>query len=302
MEFRLDAEQVELQRSVGRFFDDRFPLDGLGQREGVPVDRTAWAAMADMGIVDVLDLGALEATLVFEQVGSHLVAGPLLWTALAATVVDVDGRIVGGVEATAVDDGVGLVEHADVVDLVLVLHDDHVTTHEPGTTEPLAPLDPLTPVGRMRLGSGTEVAGDARELRRLGTLLAAAALVGVADRALQLARDHALEREQFGVPIGSFQAVKHLLADRHVANGLAQSATYAAAAEPSERAVSVAKLLAAEAALDGAATAIQVLGGMGFTWELPTNHLLKRAWVLALTFGTADEHALVLGDALTTAH
>jgi len=211
---------------------------------------------------------------------------------------------VGGVEAAAVDDGVALVEHAADLDLLLALHDDRVAAHEPGEVEPLAPLDPLTPVGRMRLTPGTEVAGPdaAQELRRLGTLLAAAALVGVADRALDLARDHAVEREQFGVPIGSFQAVKHLLADRYVANGLAQSATYAAAAEPGDRAVSVAKLLAAEAALDGTATAIQVLGGMGFTWELPTNHLLKRAWVLALAFGTADEHALGLGDALVAAH
>ena len=55
-------------------------------------------------------------------------------------------------------------------------------------------------------------------------------LVGIAGRALEVARDYALERHQFGVPIGSFQAVKHLLADMHVRHGLAQSATYAAAA------------------------------------------------------------------------
>jgi alkylation response protein AidB-like acyl-CoA dehydrogenase len=110
------------------------------------------------------------------------------------------------------------------------------------------------------------------------------------------------------VPIGSFQAIQHLLADMHVRSGLAQSATYAAAAMAQDRgsdesahAASAAKLLAAEAANDNAGTAIQVLGGMGFTWEMPPHHLLKRAWVLEQSFGTADDHALSLGSALVEA-
>ncbi len=88
---------------------------------------------------------------------------------------------------------------------------------------------------------------------------------------------------------------------------LAQSSTYAAAAvlddprgDDPDRAASAAKLLAAEAALDGAGTAIQVLGGMGFTWDMAPNHLLKRTWVLEQTFGSADDHTLRLGSTVVT--
>ena len=145
-------------------------------------------------------------------------------------------------------------------------------------------------------------------LRLLGTVLSAALLVGVATRALDVARAYALERHQFGVPIGSFQAVKHMLADMYVRGGLAQSATYAAAAVAQQpdgddpaRAAAAAKLLAAEAAVANASTAVQVLGGMGFTWDMLPNHLLKRAWVLEQGFGAADDHALRLGATLTAA-
>ena len=67
------------------------------------------------------------------------------------------------------------------------------------------------------------------------------------------------------------------------------------------RAASAAKLLAAEAAIANAGTAVQVLGGMGFTWDMLPNHLLKRAWVLEHAFGDADDHAAALGAALVAA-
>ena len=107
------------------------------------------------------------------------------------------------------------------------------------------------------------------------------------------------------MPIGSFQAVKHLLADMYVRVELARSATYAAAAIfDDERAgdvataASTAKLLAGEAGIANGRTAVQVLGGMGFTWEMLPHYFLKRAWVLEEAFGTGDAHALALSDAL----
>jgi alkylation response protein AidB-like acyl-CoA dehydrogenase len=130
-------------------------------------------------------------------------------------------------------------------------------------------------------------------------------LLGVSDAALDASRRWALEREQFGVPIGSFQAVQHLLADMYVRTALARSATYAAAATLDDpligdpvRAAAAAKLLAGEAALANARVAIQVHGGMGFAWEMPPHYLLKRAWVLEHAFGDADAHALALGTAI----
>jgi len=149
-----------------------------------------------------------------------------------------------------------------------------------------------TAIDRLTDGRG------AQRLHQLGTLLSAAMLVGVSDAALDLARDHALNREQFGVAIGSFQALKHMMADMFVRTGLARGAAYAAAAvldDPSlsdpERALHGAKLLSGEAAIDNARAAVQVLGGMGFTWDMPPNFLLKRAWVLDTQFGSVDHHA-----------
>ena len=324
MEFRLDAGQVELQQTVDRFFADRFPLDGLAEREGALVDRAVWSELAAMGVLGLVadeamggsGLGAVEAAIAFEQVGSHLVPGPLLWTVLAAPFVDgaaTGDCLVGGIDAAAVEDGTAVVEHAPDLDLLLVVDDEQVMVHRTADLappEPLLALDPLTPVGRfVDLGAGEPVADAAAvaRLRRLGTVLAAAELVGIASRALETARAYALERQQFDVPIGSFQAIKHLLADRYVAVNLAQSSTYAAAAvlddprgDDPDRSASVAKLLATDAALDGAGTAVQVLGGMGFTWDMLPNHLLKRAWIREAGFGSADDHALRVGASVAT--
>jgi alkylation response protein AidB-like acyl-CoA dehydrogenase len=130
-------------------------------------------------------------------------------------------------------------------------------------------------------------------------------LLGVSETALASSRRYALDREQFDVQIGSFQAVQHLLADMYVRTALARSATYAAAAVLDDpgvgdplRAIAAAKILAGEAALENARTAIQVHGGIGFTWEMPTNYLLKRAWVLEHSFGDADSHALSISAAI----
>jgi alkylation response protein AidB-like acyl-CoA dehydrogenase len=136
-------------------------------------------------------------------------------------------------------------------------------------------------------------------------VLSAALSIGVAARSLDVARNYALEREQFDVPIGSFQAVKHMLADMYVRSMLAQSAVYAAAAlldDPMGGDASVAlagaKLLASDAAISNASTAVQVLGGMGFTWDMLPNYLLKRAWTLELAFGTTDDQAWSIGSKL----
>ena len=341
MEFGLDAAQLELQETVERFCASRFPFDALAAREAAAFDRAAWADLAALGVFGLLallpttavdkaaavpessedaggsGLGVVEAALVFEQLGSHLVPGPVLWTALAAPLVDgaaTGAQLVGGVVAGASDERGLVVEHARDLDVLVVLHDDAVVVHRTAdlaAPEPLEPLDPLTPVGRFRdLPAGTRVGGaeEAGELRRRGTVASAALLAGIAARALDVARAYALERHQFGVPIGSFQAVQHLLADMHIRCGLAQSAAYAAAAlvqdpraDDPAPAASRAKLLAGEAAIANASTAVQVLGGMGFTWAMLPHYLLKRAWVLEQGFGTADDHALALGSALAAA-
>ena len=130
--------------------------------------------------------------------------------------------------------------------------------------------------------------------------------MGHAAETLDLAVDYAKERHQFGKPIGSFQAVKHLCADMLVRAELARAAVHAAACLADapdvlateadaagttpfawmQRAAAGAKLLADEAAITNARAAIQVHGGMGYTWEVPLHLHLKRSRVLSTTFGT----------------
>ena len=248
MDFRLDEGQVELQQTVARFCADRFPLDDITARDGHGVDRVAWREMADLGVFGLLrpedrggsGLGVVEGAILFEQLGSHLVPGPVLWSVLAAPFVDAvagGSLLVGGIEVAQIDErGGAVVEHAQDLDVLLVIDRAEIVacrTADLPPPAPMTPLDPLTPVGRFDRVVGGERVGDATDaanLRALGTVLVAALLVGVAARALEVARAYALEREQFGVAIGSFQAVKHLLADMYVRTGLAQSAVYAAAA------------------------------------------------------------------------
>ena len=130
MEFRLDEGQVALQETVARFCAARVPLDLVAGREGEPLDRATWQEMAGLGVFGLLlpedaggaGLGAVEAAIVYEQLGSHLVPGPVLWTILAAPLVDgaASGEVVvGGVLADDVVDGEAIVEHATDLDVGL---------------------------------------------------------------------------------------------------------------------------------------------------------------------------------------
>ncbi|TMA34357.1 MAG: acyl-CoA dehydrogenase [Deltaproteobacteria bacterium] len=323
MEFRLDEEQLALQDTVRRFCAARFPFERIAERDGRRVDRAAWREMAELGVFGLLEAragegpGVIGAAIVFEQLGAHLVTGPVLWSTLAARYVEgaaAGDRLVGGVEQGDASGEPAIVEHAEEIDSLLILRADGVfvcARSDLPSCDALAPLDPQTPVARCgALPRGVRVgdAGDASTAKTVGTVLCAALLLGVAGTALETTRRYALQREQFGVPIGSFQAVQHLLADMYVRTALARSATYAAAAvldDPevgdANRASAAAKLLAGEAALANARAAIQVHGGVGFTWEMLPNYLLKRAWVLEHAFGDAEAHARAIGASIEEA-
>ena len=320
MDFSLSADQQDLDALVREFGARRFPLERLGALDGVGVDRAGWREVADLGVFALrvpevaggTGLGWVETVVAVEALGFHLVPGPVLWSALLAEWIPgvADGTVVvTGVECT--DDPVLLVEHPELADRVAILDDDglvllDVADAVDASAAPLEPFDPLTPVARLVAdpGVGPRVLGpDAVPgLRRAGALLAAAQLVGLADRAVDAARSYAMEREQFDRPIAAFQAVQHLVADMYVRSMLARSATLAAAAvldDPAvgdpDAAVRAAKVVAGEAALANARTCVQVHGGMGFTWEMVPHFLLKRARVLELAFGTGAEHAEWIG-------
>jgi alkylation response protein AidB-like acyl-CoA dehydrogenase len=146
--------------------------------------------------------------------------------------------------------------------------------------------------------------GDA-SITRYAALLAAAQQVGLGYAAVDMATAYAKDRQQFGRPIGSFQAVKHLLADAVVGLEVARAAVDAAGVTLDEdgggeggegsdgadvdRAVTSARIVASEAAATATRASIQVHGGMGYTWELPAHHFLKRVLVLDQTPAAAAE-------------
>jgi len=326
MDFVLSADQEALRDGVQAFCAGRLSADRLRALEGTGFDRGLWSELAELGVFglrsDGSGSGLAEAFLVFEALGRALAPGPILWSHLAAPFVPgaADGRVVvtgidlpPTVDASAPPEAPGpaVVDHLAAADVLLVLRADGLFRLDARSVAGEAsekPLDPLTPVHRVAALPAGERLADAATAARLrleGTVLTAALLLGIAQAALALATRHANERQQFDRPIGSFQAIKHLLADGYARQELARASVYAAgvlldapdgAAAPSAGAVAAAKLIAGEAAMKNARACIQVLGGMGFTWESPAHLFLKRTWVLESAFGTGARHAEALAE------
>ncbi|HEY5251741.1 MAG TPA: acyl-CoA dehydrogenase family protein [Acidimicrobiales bacterium] len=331
MDFELSEDEVALAEGIRSLCAGRFPLEKIRSAEDGDglLDRAGWAELAEAGVFSLqvpeasggVGLGMAAAAVVFEELGRALVPGPLLATHLAATSGLVDGAadgkvVVGAVSRPAPSGGSGpsalaptLVGHFSSLGLLLLVGDDGLTAIDPSEIEavPIArSLDPLTPLWRVdrfpegRLIGGPEEAGN---WRRGQSVLGGALLVGLAGGTMEMAVAYAKQREQFGKPIGSFQAVKHMCADMLVAAETARAAVHAAAVtidQPGvgdpDRAAYGAGLLASEAAIKNGKTSIQVHGGMGFTWEVPAHLYLMRARILSEAIGPIDGLAEKLAE------
>ena len=170
-----------------------------------------------------------------------------------------------------------------------------------------ARLDSVDPL--RNLAAAPADCSDDPHLLDLGALMSAAQLVGLADAMLRQATEYAKVRNQFGQPIGAFQAVKHQLASCAVGIEFAKPVLWRAAQALDDRLasasahVSHAKLAATDAAISTAETAIQVHGAMGYTYEVDLHFWMKRAWALAGAWGDRAFHqrrvdAAVLGGSL----
>ena len=317
MDFQLTSLQVDLQEATRAMARGLYPSARLHQMEREGLDRAAWDELAGAGVFSLrvpeadggVGLGSADAVLVLHELGRALVPGPLVWSHLAAGLDGCDG-VVGGLErpgpgATAV------VQHLDALDTLVVVDDEGVWRVErPASLEHrrLDPLDPLTPVDAVgSVPRGVQVAGPevAARWRVEGSALVAALLSGLALGACDLTVAYTKERKQFGRPVGSFQSMKHLLADMLSRAELSRVATLAAGVhldQPevghTERIVAGARVVAGEAAIENGHRAILSHGGMGFTWEVDAHRYLKRAWVLDATFGSVDHHAAALAELL----
>jgi alkylation response protein AidB-like acyl-CoA dehydrogenase len=164
--------------------------------------------------------------------------------------------------------------------------------------EPLATIDQTRRYARVtpRAGAGEPLGPDAGPALDRIAALVSAEIVGTIQRTLEMAVEYARDRQQFGRPIGAYQGVSHRCADmlREVesARSTAFWAAWAADAEPATLplAAAMAKALASDAGWNVTASALQVLGGIGFTWEHDLHFLLKRAKVDGALFGSASEH------------
>ena len=322
MDFQLSEDQKALRDTLRDYLEGQCPIEKLAELEKSPLlDRTLWASLAEMGVFGLrldeseggVGLGTADAVVVFAELGRRLVPGPLVWSHLAAGLVDgaaAGETIVGGLDLAGADAGTPyLVEHLESLDVLLLLRRDGLYRVDPKALagKPVeVPLDPLTPLHHVaELPEGERVldAEAAARFRQEGAALASGQLLGIAEATLELANAYAKERQQFGRAIGGFQAMKHILADMFVRQEVCRAAAYAAGATLDapevasvERAVSAAKLTAGEAALRNARSCIQVHGGMGYTWEVPAHYYMKRTWVLSGTFGDEEEHALRSAD------
>ncbi len=313
MDFRLSEDQKALQEGVRAFCAGRVAAERLPELE-LGFDRVLWSELAELGVFNLrlpeaeggVGLGMADAVLVFAELGRRLLPGPLAWSHLAAGLVKRAERgetVVGGLDLVRQTSEPPLVEHLESLDALLLFRGNGVFRIDPAVLDATpvgVPLDPLTPLHHVAaLPEGERIAGpeEAARLRIAGAALVSGQLLGIAEATLELAVEYAKGREQFGRPIGGFQAIKHMLADMFVRQEVARAAVYAAGAsldDPAvgnvERAVSSAKITAGAAALRNSRACIQVHGGMGFTWEVPAHYYLKRTWVLENVFGTSDEH------------
>ena len=293
MDFSFTAEQEELRAQARSFLAERFPPERVAELADSEQgwDRDSWRELAELGWLGVsvpeelggAGLGFLEEAVIFEELGRALYPGPYFATvALALPVLtpELQAQVARG-EATwtlalAGDDA----PDTQMADRVATLADGRVVTSDNGTTTTLR-------------DDGDAVLATVR--RRALAALALEA-VGIAQRALELGVEHARTREQFGRPIGSYQAVSYPLADTYVETELARSLAYWAAwahAEDDEQAdvaVAAAKSYAGDVAVAACERSIQVHGGIGFTWEHDLHWFLKRARTNAALFGSAREH------------
>ena len=335
MDLTFSAEQRELRSGLRDYLADAWAADRLrAAADTASFDLEPWRELAGLGLFGLLvpeDHGGMglawaDAVILFEELGRALVPGPLVATFLAAGPVlavgplldpgAVPGAAAGDALVTAIDtrDAHAVLEYPAAANHLVVVDDAglFLLPPPPDVRTAARPLDPLTPVApvsparaRPEAGKRIGAAAAATRWRLAGALLTAALQVGVGQGALDLAVRYAREREQFGRAIGSFQAVKHLLADALARVDLARAAVLVAAltvddpecGDPAE-AVAAAKVLADDAATANGRTGIQVHGGMGFTWDVLAHLYLKRAWLHETAYGPPGEHALALAEML----
>jgi len=336
MQFQFDEDQLLLRDTMRDFLDAESPVERVRSLWETETGRSTelWTKLAEIGLPGLLvpeeygglGLSEIDSVLVFVEIGRAALAEPLVSTAAVAVPLLVESgnssvaaewlpRIAGGEAIVAVAlSGSPLVADAHIADLLILREGDSLRA-VPRDAVQLTPQPSNDPSQKLftvevDAGSGVVLAmGD--EADRLeaaaidrGALACAAQQLGACEKMIDLSVEYSTERRQFGVPIGSFQAVKHLVADRKVALEYARShverAAHSVANAQDTRAVdvSMAKISASEAAVDAGRVSLQVHGALGYTWEQDLHVWMRRAWTFDLAWGDQTWHRARLAGAL----
>lgn len=302
MEFLFSEDQDALIEGVRSFLDGEHGPEKLRALDGAPGDDGVWDALVSLGLPGLLvpedqgglGLGLAEGARIAIELGRANVGQSIVDTALIAVpwlmrngatdrVADIAGGGCRIALAHPVNPWIADLDGADYL-----LGGDGL-----GETPDAQPLNTVDSLRRLFAPVATMVSDD---LLDLAALMSAAQMLGTTARMLELATDYAKQREQFGQPIGKFQAIKHHLATVAVKLEFARPVLWRAAVALDERQpragvhVSHAKLAATDAAMLAAETAIQVHGAMGYTYEVDLHFWMKRAWALAGAWGDRAYH------------
>ncbi|MEM9255522.1 MAG: acyl-CoA dehydrogenase family protein [Pseudomonadota bacterium] len=326
MDFTFTEDQLLFQQSVKDFLVNEVTPERIRNTWETENgrDEALWGQLAELGLTGItvpeahggLGMNEVDFVLLAQECGYVALPEPLVHCALVAvpTLCNLGGdlaaewlpRIAAGEAKVVV--GVAqnpMVEDAHVADLLLLQKGDAVYAASPDQIELRhnESVDPSRRLFAVEIGdqctavaSGQEAASLMTGALNRGALGAAAQALGLAQRMVDMSVQYTSERTQFGKPIGSFQAVKHHMADVAVrleyAKAPVHRAAYAVADQQvlQDQAVSQAKLLACEAANLAAKHCIQVHGAMGYTWEVDLHIFMKKAWALANTWGDAGFH------------
>jgi hypothetical protein len=322
MRFTFTGEQRALQGSIREFLEKECTPEHA--RAGFSRER--WSQLAGLGVVGLiapaedggLGLGEADLVLLLEEAGRFALPDPLVEASAAVALLrDAEENDLllevaeGDVVPVVGFERFRYVPHADAADILLLQRGEEMYSlpREAVKLTPAGSIDAPRPMFTVewKPSDGLEVSNEielvqaAFERATLGT---AAELLGVASRCIEIAAGYAKDRHQFGRPIGSFQAVKHKLADALLRLEFARPVVYraaasiAAGAHTRPRDVSMAKSFAGDAATGAARAALQTLGAIGYTQEHDLHIWLKRAWALSAAYGDAASHRTRVASAV----
>jgi alkylation response protein AidB-like acyl-CoA dehydrogenase len=316
MNFDFTDDQRAIKETAHDLLASRFKLERLRElAESKSYGEEAWSEISELGWPGIFideehggqGLGIIELVILLEELGYVLAPLPFLSNAAAGLVLQETGstaRLEGvasgharGTVGMVKDGRANLVPDADDAGFIVLIDGTEATLLERGDAQ-VEPIDAIDPTRRYATvqANGGELLGDASRARDLIALAVAAELVGISQRALEMTVEYAKDRKQYDRPIGAYQAVSHQCAEMlkqvEGARSLVYYAGWAADAAPDEfsLAASMAKAYASDAGWNVTASALQVHGGIGFTWEHDLHWFLKRAKTDGVLYGSARDH------------